>query len=279
MDGIGMNSCECCDVTCYQLQNCDTEEIITTTSNLANRIIGDVILRDVSEGGGCWIYLGTTTCSDPETFTPDGVYEIGCPVCDTVPTPDDEAQWDVDINSSGVFQTVGAVGAAKLGPMHYRYTEESGNYIEVYCTGNEWHMRARVYDEETETETFYTTEGGADGAITLRGGSFAFTYFAAIDTDFAFSPPYCDSPCDECLEEAVDCFEIQNCDTSEIFYVSKTEANASSGPHSIGDVIGAQAIACYTIIGEVVTVPTLSEAESFWDNWGVGGCEDCLESP
>lgn len=79
---FGMKDCDCCDVVCYQLTNCDTEEVITTTSDLSAYSLEDVLSRDASEGGGCWQLDGTTACDDPETFTPTGDPYTGETACE-----------------------------------------------------------------------------------------------------------------------------------------------------------------------------------------------------
>lgn len=78
-----MNECDCpCDDegTCYELTHCQTEEVVVTGEDLSEFSVGDVIVRDPLEGGGCWELTDVdVTCSSTEEFTPDGEpYLLSC---------------------------------------------------------------------------------------------------------------------------------------------------------------------------------------------------------
>lgn len=71
--GICLGGC-CSDPACAQLQNCDTLETLTTRSDLSAYSVGDVLARNVFEGGGCWELLSFNAACDeePQEFTVEG---------------------------------------------------------------------------------------------------------------------------------------------------------------------------------------------------------------
>lgn len=72
----------CCCGGCYELQNCDTLETITTTSDLSAYEKDQVLRRDETEGGGCWKLIALdAACDNAETFTVAAGPFMGASAC------------------------------------------------------------------------------------------------------------------------------------------------------------------------------------------------------